>query len=123
ADIPTEPAQTMEKFTHLQNGSIPPYLSLNFKGPAFNDKQIDMPAIDVLNTILFSQNSDLYKKLVIDERKLRFLGGGAGDSRDPNLIGIQASFIDKKDFQYVKDEIIKAIDEIKKNGVYKKLLT
>ncbi|MCH7770006.1 MAG: insulinase family protein [Bacteroidetes bacterium] len=123
ADIPTEPAQTREKFTHLQNGSIPPYLSLNFKGPAFNDKQIDMPAIDVLNTILFSQNSDLYKKLVIDERKLRFLGGGAGDSRDPNLIGIQASFIDKKDFQYVKDEIIKAIDEIKKNGVDEKLLT
>jgi len=65
----------------------------------------------------------LYKKLVIDERKLRFLGGGAGDSRDPNLIGIQASFIDKKDFQYVKDEIIKAIDEIKKNGVDEKLLT
>ncbi len=123
ADIPTEPAQTEEKFVHLQDGSIPPYLSLSFKGPAFNDKQIDMPAIDVLNTILFSPNSYLYKKLVIDERKLRFLGGGAGDSRDPNLIGIQASFIDKKDFQYVKDEIIKAIDEIKKNGVDEKLLT
>ena len=123
ADIPTEPAQTEEKFVHLQDGSIPPYLSLNFKGPAFNDKQIDMPAIDVLNTILFSPNSDLYKKLVIDERKLRFLVGGAADSRDPNLISIQASFIDKKDFQYVKDEIIKAIDEIKKNGVDEKLLT
>ena len=121
-DIPKEPAQNGERFVHLQNASIPPYLSLNYKGPAFNDNQIDMPAIDVLNTILFSQNSALYKKLVIEESKLRFLGGGAGDSRDPNLIGIQASFIDKKDFQYVKDEIVKAIDSVKTNGVDEKLL-
>jgi zinc protease len=122
ADIPKEPAQNGERFVHLQNASIPPYLSLNYKGPAFNDNQIDMPAIDVLNTILFSQNSALYKKLVIEESKLRFLGGGAGDSRDPNLIGIQASFIDKNDFQYVKDEIVKAIDSVKTNGVDEKLL-
>jgi zinc protease len=122
AEIPKEPAQNGERFVHLKNASIPPYLSLNYKGPAFNDSEIDMPAIDVLNTILFSQNSALYKKLVIDERKLRFLGGGAGDSRDPNLIGIQASFIDKNDFQYVKDEIVKAIDSVKTNGVDEKLL-
>lgn len=122
ADIPKEPAQNGERFVHLQNASIPPYLSLNYKGPAFKDNEIDMPAIDVLNTILFSKNSALYKKLVIDERKLRFLGGGATDSRDPNLIGIQASFIDKNDFQYVKDEIVKAIDSVKTNGVDEKLL-
>lgn len=122
ADIPKEPAQNGERFVHLKNATIPPYLSLNYKGPAFNDNEIDMPAIDVLNTILFSQNSALYKKLVIEERKLRFLGGGAGDSRDPNLIGIQASFIDKTDFQYVKDEIVKAIDSVKVNGVDEKLL-
>jgi len=81
-----------------------------------------MPAIDVLNTILFSQNSKLYKKLVVDEQKLRFLGGGASDSRDPNLISIQASFINKDDFQYVRDEITKAIEDIKKNGVDQELL-
>jgi zinc protease len=81
-----------------------------------------MPAIDVLNTILFSQNSKLYKKLVVEEQKLRFLGGGAMDSRDPYLISIQASFISKEDFQYVRDEITKAVDDIKKNGVDQKLL-
>jgi zinc protease len=97
-------------------------MSLNYKGPAFSDTKMDMAALDVLNTILFSQNSKLYKKLVVEEQKLRFLGGSAMDSRDPYLINIQASFINKDDYQYVRDEITKAIDEIKKNGVDAKLL-
>jgi len=122
SDIPVEPEQKEERFVHLQDGSIPPYLSMNYKGPAFSDKKIDMPSLDVLNTLLFSENSVLYKKLVVEEQKLRFLGGGAMDSRDPYLITIQASFINKDDFQYVKDEISKAIDDIKKNGVDEKLL-
>jgi zinc protease len=117
AEIPVEPQQKEERHVHLQDGSIPPYMSLNYKGPAFNDEKIDLAAIDVLNTILFSQNSDLYKKLVIDEQKLRFLGGGAMDTHDPYLISIQASFISKDDFQYVRDQITLAIEEIKKNGV------
>ncbi len=121
-DVPEEPVQTETKKAHLQNGSIPPYLGLNFKGPAFSDTEIDMPALDVLNTILFSQNSELYKKLVIQEQKARFLGGGAADSRDPNLISVQASFYKKEDMQYVKDEIIKAIENVKVNGVDEKLL-
>jgi zinc protease len=121
-EIPVEPAQKEKRFVHLQDGSIPPYLSMNYKGPAFSDTKIDMPAIDVLNTILFSQNSKLYKKLVVEEQKLRFLGGGASDSRDPYLITVQASFINKEDFQYVRDEISKAIEDIKANGVAPKLL-
>ncbi len=122
--LPFHPNQNKaEKRTvHLQDGSIPPFMSLNYKGPAFSDTKIDMAALDVLNTILFSQNSALYKKLVVEEQKLRFLGGGAMDSRDPYLINVQASFINKDDFQYVRDEITKAIDDIKVNGVDAKLL-
>ena len=82
-----------------------------------------MPALDVLTTILFSENSELYKKLVIEEQKARFLGGGAFDSHDPNLISIQASFYKKEDMQYVKDEIMKAVENVKANGVDKKLLS
>ena len=120
--IPVEPEQKEKKSLHLQNATIPPYMSLNYKGPAFSDTKIDMPAIDVLNTLLFSQNSALYKKLVVEEQKLRFIGGGAMDSHDPYLISIQGSFISKDDFQYVRGEITKAIEDIKKNGVDPKLL-
>ncbi len=75
--IPVEPVQTSTRYTHLQNSGIPPYLSLNYKGPAFSDNKIDMPALDVLCTILFSQTSEIFKKLVLNEQKVRFIGGGA----------------------------------------------
>ncbi|NWG26924.1 MAG: insulinase family protein, partial [Ignavibacteriaceae bacterium] len=121
-EIPSEPEQKDKRKVHLQDGSIPPFMSLNYKGPAFSDSNIDMAALDVLSTILFSQNSDLYKKLVVEEQKLRFLSGGAMNTRDPYLINIQASFISKDDFQYVRDEITKAIEYIKVNGVSQKIL-
>jgi zinc protease len=121
-NIPVEPKQTETRFTHLQDGSIPPVLSLNYKGPAFNDREIDMPTLDVLSTILFSETSDLYKKLVIEEQKVRWMGGGAFDSRDPNLFNIIASLVKKEDLQYVKDEIVKALENVKTNGVNEKIL-
>jgi zinc protease len=121
-EIPSEPEQKEKRKVHLQDGSIPPFMSLNYKGPAFSDSNIDMAALDVLSTILFSQNSDLYKKLVVEEQKLRFLSGGAMNTRDPYLINIQASFISKNDFQYVRDEITKAIENIKESGVSQKIL-
>ncbi|MCB0314852.1 MAG: insulinase family protein, partial [Calditrichaeota bacterium] len=116
-DVPVEPPQTGTRYVHLQNGGVPPYLGLNYKGPEFSDQKIDMPALDVLATILFSQTSDLFNKLVIQEQKARFIGGGAFDSRDPNLFTIQASLIKKEDLQYVKDEIVKEIEKVKNEGV------
>ncbi len=120
--VPAEPKQDAARYTHLQNGDIPPALSLNYKGPAFNDSEIDMPALDVMTTILFSPTSELYKKLVIKEQKVRQLNGGASDTRDPNLISIDASLVNKSDLQYVKDEIVKAIEAFKNNGVDEQLL-
>lgn len=116
-DVPVEPKQTKTKFAHLKTAEVPAYLSLSYKGPAFSDKEIDMPALDALSSIVFSQTSELYKKLVFNERKVRFLGGGAFDSRDPNLFTIQTSLVNKADMQYVKDEIVKAIEKVKKEGV------
>ncbi|NQV70178.1 MAG: insulinase family protein [Pseudohongiella sp.] len=116
-EVPSEPKQTATRRVHLQNGSIPPHISLNYKGPAFDDRAIDMPALDVLSQLLFARTSPLYRKLVLDERKARSIGGGAGDSRDPNLFGIDASLIDKADMQYVKDEIVAAIEHIEAEGV------
>lgn len=120
--VPAEPKQEATRYTHLQNGSIPPGLSLSYKGPAFSDTQIDMPALDVMTTILFSPTSALYKKLVLQEQKVRSLYGGATDARDPNLITIQASLVNKADVQYVKDEILKAIVDIAQNGVTDQVL-
>ena len=122
ANIPVEPAQQETRYVHLKDGSIPPFFDLNYKGPAFSDQKIDMPALDVLSSIIFSQTSDLYKKLVLEERKVRFLGGGVVDSRDPFLITINVSMVNKSDMQYVKDEIIKEIENVKIHGVDEDIL-
>ncbi|MBT8075880.1 MAG: insulinase family protein [Gammaproteobacteria bacterium] len=120
--VPVEPEQTGTRYVHLQNGSIPPYFSMSYKGPAFSDSKIDMPALDVLSSIVFSNTSDLYKKLVIEEQKVRSLGGGARDSRDPGLFTIYVSMVDKKDMPYVMQEIEKAIANVKAEDVDAALL-
>lgn len=120
--VPIEPEQTETKYVHLENGSIPPFFSMSYKGPAFSDTKIDMPTLDVLSSILFSPTSDLYKKLVIEEQKVRFIGGGAGDSRDPGLFTIQVSMVDKADIPYVMAQIEEALEKVKKDVVDPQLL-
>jgi zinc protease len=117
SEVPVEPEQTETRYTHLQNGSIPPYLNMSYKGPAFSDERIDMPALDVLASIVFSDTSELYKKLVLEEQKVRYMAGGAFDTVDPHLFSIQASLVDKSDMGYVMGEIEKAIAEVQEKGV------
>ncbi len=117
SEVPVEPEQDETRYTHLQNGSIPPYFSMSYKGPAFSDQAIDMPALDVLATMVFSDTSELYKKLVLEEQKVRFLGGGAYDTRDPGLFSIQASLVEKDDMAYVMDQVEQAITKVQSEGV------
>jgi zinc protease len=122
SNIEPEPQQTAMRQTHMQVSGFPPALSLNYKSPAFSDDNIDMEAIDLLNAILFSEKSDLYNKLVVKEHKVRSLDGSANNTRDPYLIEVSASLVNKADLQYVKDEIGKAIDKAKKTPVEVKQL-
>jgi zinc protease len=121
--VEAEPSQTETRYVHIQKAGFPPFLDLEYKGPAFNDQAMEMPAMDVLTSILFSEKSPLYKKLVLDEQKCRFLGGSANDSRDPYLISINASVVKADDMQYVKDEIVKALEAAKTTMVDAKTLT
>ncbi len=122
SNVPKEPEQKETRFAHVQVPNFPPYLQLAFKSPPFSDKEIDMPALDILSAILFSEKSDLYKKLVIDEQKARTLGGGASDTKDPYLFSVQSSLVKADDMQHVKDEIMKAIEKAKKEPVDPKVL-
>jgi zinc protease len=121
--IPAEPTQTETRYANVQIPKFPPVLSLNYKSPALKDNDIEMPAIDILNSILFSEKSDLYKKLVTDEQKVRSLNGGANNTRDPYVIQITASLVDGKDMQYVKDQITSAIENAKTKPVDAKVLS
>ena len=122
SSIPAEEPQTETRYAHVEMAGFPPYLELNYKGPAFSDTSMEVAALDILSAVLFSERSDLYKKLVIDESKVRYINGGAFFTRDPYLFSISASVIDEADMQYVKDAIDNALNNIKSSGVDSLLL-
>ncbi len=123
SQIPAEPAQTETRYVHLEKAGFPPYIGLEFKSPAFNDSDIDIAALDVLSSILFSEKSELYKKLVLNEQKARSLSGSFNYTIDPYLFSIGASLRKAEDMQYVKDEIMKALEAAKINMPDQKILT
>jgi zinc protease len=120
--IPTESTQAETRYTHIQKTGFPPVVSLSYKTPAFSDTSIDAPALDILSSILFSEKSPLYKKLVLNEQKARSLNGGFYFTRDPYLFSISASVVNAKDMQYIKDEIVKALEGLKTKTVDPKIL-
>ena len=121
--IEQEPTQQGTRYTHIKQASFPPYLSLNYKGPAFSYTEKDLPALNVLCSILFGETSQLYQELVVKERKARSLFAGAAANRDPNLISIGASLVDVKDMQYVKDRIVHVLEIAKAEAVDLKKLS
>jgi zinc protease len=120
--ITAEPEQTGLRYAHVQNANFPPYLALSYKGPAYSDKTKDLPALDVLLNMLTAENSPLYEKLVVKEQKVRFVGGSPNFTRDPQLISLRASVVKAEDVPYVRDELMKALEQIKTTPVDAKRL-
>ncbi|MFM9026460.1 MAG: M16 family metallopeptidase, partial [Bacteroidota bacterium] len=112
--ITSEPEQKETRSTHLQKEGFPPYLSLNYKGPGYSDSDLDFPALDILSSMLFSENSAFYEEMVIKEQKLRSVEAGAYNTRDPFLISVEASLVDASDMKYVKNRITAELDNAKK---------
>ena len=83
-----------------------PYLVVAFRGPAFSDESKDKAALDLLASIAFGENSDLYQKLVLKEQKVDFISPSFDDSIDGELFSIFARVKDQKDVDYVRDEIL-----------------
>jgi zinc protease len=120
--IEAEPAQTGTRYAHVQNANFPPYLSLNYKGPAYSDKNKDLPALDLLLTLMTAENSPLYEKLVVKEQKTRFIGGSPNFTRDPQLISVQASVVKAEDVPYVREQLTQALEAMKTKPVDAKRL-
>jgi len=121
--VEPEVAQTETRYVHIQKTGFPPFLDLNFKGPSYSDSKKDGAALDILTSMLFSEKSPIYRKLVLDEQKVRSLNGSAGYmTRDPYLFSITASVVKADDLQYVKDEIMKVLEDAKTNKQDQKML-
>ena len=112
--IPVEPNQTRELTAQIDwPTETLPWVMVNYKGPAYSDEAKDKPALDLIASIGFSESSDLYQKLVINEQKVDTLYYDFEDKADPYLVAVEARVKDPKDIEYVRNEIISAFDSFK----------
>lgn len=113
-EIPVEPEQNEERIKEAKHPyKTLPYLYIGYKVPAFDAKCKDVAALNVIAELLFSQISELYQKLVLDEKLVDFISGEMPLDRDPSLFRIYTRIKDEKNIEKVKDEIYKAIDKLK----------
>jgi zinc protease len=106
-DVPAEPAQTEPKTNHVEwDSETLPYIAISFHGPAYSDTNKDKAALDLLASIAFGQNSELYQKLVLQEQKVDFLSDDFADRVDPELFSVVARVKNPADLDYVKDQIL-----------------
>ncbi len=111
ADIPKEPEQTGAKVKNIDwDADTLPHVVVAYRGPAFSETEKDKAALDLLNLVAFGDNSDLYKKLVLEEQKATFIEPDFGNQVDPELFAVYAQFKELKDLQYVQGEITKTFE-------------
>ena len=104
--IVPEPAQTgPRERTVRYPGRTLPILSINYKAPKWNPTDRTAAALEVLGQVGFGANSAIFRKLVLQERRVQSLFPSFGLSRDPYLVSIQAMVSDPADTAKVEAEI------------------
>jgi zinc protease len=96
AEIPVEPPLAGPIYEHIRwDGPTQPWLFMAFRGPAFDPNAKDMPAMDLVSAIWFSDSSSLYRKLVIEDQTVDQLEAYFPNRKDPNLLMIYARLTEK----------------------------
>jgi zinc protease len=116
--IPAEPAQTASRTAHVDWPSPTlPWLAVAFKGPAYSDETKDKAALDLLSEIAFGRNSDLYRRLVLEQQIVDELGVDFGNHPDPELFTTYARIKDGKNADDVREQILATVARFTKETV------
>ena len=105
-EIETEPPQEGAREVEVKfPGRTLPLMSIAYKAPAWSTTDRTTVALQILGQIAFGQNSEIYKRLVVEERKVQFLSADFGLHRDPYLVTINTMVNNPADVDYVKSAI------------------
>ena len=108
--VPSEPPQEGGRRAHIDwDNPTQPFLNIAYHTPAFSTSGREMPALDIVSQLLFSEAAPLYQRLVVDEQVVDLLSGGASDHRDPYLFDILARVKDPAKMDYVEGVITAAL--------------
>ena len=115
-EIPAEPPQREPKtITEVFHAPTLPIASVSFHAPAYDDEVMDSAVLDIVSYYGFSENSPLYKKLVVEEQKVDALYPAYYDHRDPYLFSVFARVKRAEDMDYIRDQILQTFEELKAN--------
>ena len=104
--ITPEPPQTEPREVAVTfNGRTLPLMTVAYKAPAWDPNDKLAVACEILGRIAYGQNSEIYKKLVVKERRAQYLFGDFGLLRDPYLLSISAMISNPADVDAIQAEI------------------
>jgi len=123
-NITPEPEQTKERTAEVSYpGKTLPIIDIAYKGAACDPNNTDYVAALLLGDLAFGENSDLYKKLYIQEQKVQFLGSSIPNNRDVPLFEIYSMVKKMEDVVYVRDEVYRTLEDFKTKPVDMKKLS
>ena len=116
--IPAEPPQEKPKTVEVEfHTPTLPIVSISFHAPGYDDEAADSATLDVIAFHAFSENSELYKRLVIEEQKVENLFPSYYDHRDPYLFSAVALVKKAEDVDYVERQMLSVFDRLRENEV------
>ena len=92
-------------------------MAVAFKGPAYDDATKQTAALEALAYLAFSNTSDLYQKLVVQEQKADAISGRAPERVDPSLFEITARVKKAEDLDYVRDQLLQTVKAFQEKPV------
>ncbi len=112
--ISPEPAQKKERIGNVSySGKTLPIIDIAYKGDALDPENMDYVAALLLGDLAFGENSDLYKKLYIQEQKVQFIAASTPMNRDVPLFEIYSMVKNENDIDYIRDEVYKTLEMFK----------
>ena len=123
SNVTPEPEQTKERTAEVSYpGKTLPIIDIAYKGAALDPNNTDYVAALLLGDLAFGENSDLYKKLYIQEQKVQLLGSSIPNNRDVPLFEIYSMVKKMEDVGYVRDEVYRTLEDFKTKPVDTKKL-
>jgi zinc protease len=113
-DIPVEPRQTAPRDSVVvYPGRTLPIVSINHKAPAWSATDTVAVALEVLGRAAFGPNSELNRRLVLQERRVQYLSPGFGLSRDPGLVSLTTMVSNPADVDAVQAEMLAEVERFR----------
>jgi len=107
AAIPTEPAQSGPKEATVDWPTATlPWIQVAFKKPPYDDMGVENAALDLISFLGFSENSPLYRKLILEDQKSDVLYADTPDRVDPYLFNVTARVKKQEDVAQVRESIL-----------------